>query len=62
MEENNQKNSREYKRLKNDIKQYRLIDGIRYMCVKHLIALGLAKISPQIFNKLRGNTFIRFMK
>ena len=62
LEENNQKNSREYKKLKNDIKQYRLIDGIRYMSVKHLIALGLAKTSPQIFNKLRRNTFIRFMK
>lgn len=62
LEENNQKNSREYKKLKNDIKQYRLIDGIRYMSVKHLISLGLAKTSPQIFNKLRRNTFIRFMK
>ena len=62
LEENTQKNTSEYKKLKNDIKRYRLIDGIRYMSIKHLIALGFAKISPQIFNKLRRNTFIRFMK
>lgn len=62
LEENNQKNISEYKKLKNDIKRYRLINGIRYMSVKHLIALGFAKTSPQIFNKLRKNPFIRFMK
>lgn len=60
--ENNQKNISEYKKLKNDIKRYRVIDGIRYMSLKHLIALGFAKCSPKTFNQLRRNTFIRFMK
>lgn len=62
LEESNKKNTNEYKKLKEDIKRYSLVDGIRYMSIKHLIALVFAKTCPKIFNKLRRNTFLRFMK
>ena len=56
------KKNNQYKTIKNDIKQYKILDAIRYMSIKHLAGFLLARISPNIFNKLRNNTFIKFLK
>lgn len=56
------KDTKNYEKLRNDIKQYTLIKGARYMSKKHFVALFLAKISPKLFNRLRSNTFIRLKK
>ena len=56
------KNDKNYKKLSDDIKQYTLMKGIRYMSVKHLIAFLITRVSPRFFIKLRKNTFIRFIK
>lgn len=58
----NCKENSHYIKLESDIKKYKLSAAIRYMSGKHLVGFLFAKISPETFQKLRNNIFIRFMK
>lgn len=58
----NCKENSQYIRLKKNIKKYKVSNAIRYMSVKHLIGFLFARMSPEAFNRLHNNTFIRFIK
>lgn len=58
----NRKENSQYVKLESDIKKYKLSAAIRYMSMKHWAGVLFAKISPKLFNELRKNTFIRFVK
>ncbi|MDD7389309.1 MAG: glycosyltransferase [Lachnospiraceae bacterium] len=51
-----------YEELKKDIQEYSIFNAIKYMSKKHFIALLLSKISPSIYNTLRGNSRLKFRK
>lgn len=53
---------KEYEELKQDINNFSVVKSMKYSSKKHVAALILAKISPHLYNKLRGNTRIKFGK
>jgi len=56
------KDNQLYNSLKRDIKDYSILDGARYMSLKHFIALILAKLAPGLYHKIRSINFFRFVK
>lgn len=55
-------NSKLISKYRQEIKCYKLKDAFHYMSRKHTIALVVAKINPFLFNFLRKNTYLRYMK
>lgn len=51
-----------FTKYKQEIKCYSLKKAIHYMSIKHFVALFIAKVNPILYNILRGNTYLRFMK
>ena len=51
-----------FNELKKDIQHFSLMKCIRYSSKKHVAAFILAKYAPYFYNKLRGNTKIKFGK
>lgn len=51
-----------YNELMNQVKKYKITDAKKHMSKKHFIALIFAKLNPRIFNVIRKNTYIKFVK
>lgn len=53
---------KEYKVLKQDIKDFHILKNLPYISKKHIYALILVKINPHIYNYLRNNPALKFRR
>ena len=57
-----QKYRNEYIAIKQDIKCFNILRNLKYTTKKHVCAIFLAKISPSLYNYMRGNPILKFKR